>query len=209
MTNHHRKKTVSNNTPNVSDNGEIGLNDAAPWPMTSYISIVGVHASLWVFVALYLPRSTSLLNMENPEWDRIPVSSCDRPQHPFFESLTTHPTLTLIFICLGGAILQCWWACWTRDWWLRLGIRGTPDERRTERAFYDRQKFTVRSYVDRFFKNIEPFGQVFRNAWGATFVASFFIHFALILFGAPITRFSGIFVHDVWTLTHQTLPALS
>jgi len=28
---------------------------------------------------------------------------------------------------------------------------------------------------------------VFRNAWGATFAASFFIHFALILFGAPIT----------------------
>jgi phosphatidylinositol glycan class F len=195
MTKRDRNKTKARSTtPNVSNvpatakSMGIGTNDAAPWP-SSYISTVCVHATLWVFVALYFPRSISLINLENPEWDRIQVSSRDRPQHPFLEALTAHPTWTLFSICLGGTILQTWWAAWTRDWWLRLGIRGTSDEKRMERAFHDGQKFSVRDSVYRYYLNVEHLRQAFLNSCGATFASSFLIHLTLILFGAPITRF--------------------
>ncbi|KIM41241.1 hypothetical protein M413DRAFT_445279 [Hebeloma cylindrosporum] len=177
MTNRHKNKTKAQNiTPNgsnISGNAKsmaIGPNDAAPWSTTSYISTVCVHTTLWVFVALYLPRSISLINLENSEWDRVQVSSRDRPQHPFLEALTAHPTWTLFSICLGGTILQSWWAGWTRDWWLKLGIRGTSDEKRMERALHTGQKFNA-----------------FLNSYGATFASSFLFHLILILFGAPIS----------------------
>jgi len=168
MTNRHRNKTkAQSTTPNVSNISTsaksmgTGPNDPAIWPMTSYISIVCVHTTLWVFVALYLPRSMSLINLDNPEWDSVRVTSRDRPQHPFFEALTAHPTSTLLSICLGGTILQSWWAGWTRDWWLRLGIRGTSDEKRLERAFHDGQKFSVCNSAYRCYQLLNSFDRHF------------------------------------------------
>ncbi|KAF5325569.1 hypothetical protein D9619_009996 [Psilocybe cf. subviscida] len=134
---------------------------------SSYISIVGVHTTLWLFVALYLPR-TKYLNESHHE--RTQTSSRDRPQHPFLQPLTADPTVTLLFICGGALILQGWWAGWTRDWWLQLGLRGSKEDRQTELAALERHKMTAS-----------------RNAWLATFAASFTIHFLLVLFGAPIT----------------------
>lgn len=168
MSNRFKVKTNAQSiTPNVSNipasakSMGIGPNDAAPWPITSYISIVCVHTTLWVFVALYLPRSIPLINLESAEWDRVQVSSRDRPQHPFLEALTAHPTSTLFSICLGGTILQSWWAGWTRDWWLTLGIRGTSDEKRMERAFHDGQKFNVRDSVYRCYRTLNSFDRHF------------------------------------------------
>ncbi|KDR76870.1 hypothetical protein GALMADRAFT_155582 [Galerina marginata CBS 339.88] len=138
--------------------------------MTSYISVVGVHTTLWSFVALYFPRAQFLGGLTGSEWDKTQISSRDRPQHPFLEALTVNPTSTLLYICIGAVVLQSWWAGWIRDWWLRLGVRGTEDERRTEIAFLDRQKLSISLF-----------------AWAATLAASVMVHCILVLFGAPIT----------------------
>ena len=112
--------------------------------MPGYFSVVGVHTTLWVFVAFYLPRTTFLVDLAGLERGESQVSSRDRPQHPFLTPLTASPASTLLYICIGGIILQSWWAEWMRDWWLQLGLKGTEEENRTEKAFYDRQKLTVR-----------------------------------------------------------------
>ncbi|KAF9484298.1 hypothetical protein BDN70DRAFT_989748 [Pholiota conissans] len=138
--------------------------------MTGYFSIVGVHTTLWVFVAFYLPRTAVLSDLAAPKWGEAQISSRDRPQHPFLEPLTRNPTATLFYICAGAIVLQSWWGGWMREWWLQLGIQGTEEEKRTEKATYDRQKMTIT-----------------RNAWIATFAASLLIHAILVLFGAPIT----------------------
>jgi phosphatidylinositol glycan class F len=112
--------------------------------MTGYFSIVGVHTTLWIFVAFYLPRTAVLSDLAKPQWGEAQISSRDRPQHPFLEPLTSNPTATLIYICAGAVMLQSWWGGWMREWWLQLGIEGTEEEKRTEKAFHDRQKMTVR-----------------------------------------------------------------
>lgn len=112
--------------------------------MAGYFSVVGVHTTLWVFVAFYLPRTTFLADLASLELGESQISSRDRPQHPFLAPLTANPASTLLYICAGGIILQSWWAEWMRNWWLQLGLKGTGEEKRTEKAFHDRQKMTVR-----------------------------------------------------------------
>ncbi|KAH9474549.1 Phosphatidylinositol-glycan biosynthesis class F protein [Psilocybe cubensis] len=175
MTNSKRKvnakKTPPSVTKNVPNSKDLGVYAPLAMPMTSYISKVGVHTTLWMFVALYLPRTKFFLGeLVDLEWGEQNQVSLDQPQHPFLDALTVNPASTLIYICLGAAILQMMWAGTMRDWWLKLGVRGSEDERRTEIALLNRQKFTIT-----------------RNACAATIAASFFIHFILILFGAPIT----------------------
>ncbi|KAF9556077.1 hypothetical protein CPC08DRAFT_737179 [Agrocybe pediades] len=141
--------------------------------MVSYISIVGVHTTLWSFVALYLPRTNFLGDLASFAQQAPPKTSQDRPQHPFLEALTVDPTTTLLYICLGAVVLQSWWAGWVREWWLKMGVRGTEDEKRTEIARLNSRKLSIS-----------------RDAWAATFATSLMIHFILILFGAPITSLS-------------------
>ena len=114
-------------------------------PINSYIAVVGVHTSLWTFTALYLPRTTLINGLKNTEWDSSQqLSSRDRPQHPFLVALTQNPTWTLACICIGAALVQSWWAGQVKRWWLDLFIQGTQEEKRIQRAFYDRKKLTVR-----------------------------------------------------------------
>ncbi|KAF8961414.1 GPI biosynthesis protein family Pig-F-domain-containing protein [Flammula alnicola] len=169
MTNSKKNKGKTQKGPsndsasNLVSNALDGSMFTGSLSMTGYFSIVGIHTTLWVFVALYLPRTTFLTELEKPQWDQTPVSSRDRPQHPFLEPLTANP--------LRPYSTYVWWAGWMRDWWIELGVRGTEEERRTEKAFHDRQKMTIS-----------------RNAWAATFTGSLVIHLIFILFGAPITR---------------------
>jgi len=135
--------------PNATKSSkDIGLPGSSnTLPMASYISIVGVHTTLWSFVALFLPRTNFLGDLHNiSQKDIQQQSSRDRPQHPFMEALTVDPTSTLLYICLGAVFLQSWWAGWVREWWLRLGIRGTDDEKRTEIAHLNRKKLSVRGF---------------------------------------------------------------
>jgi len=113
----------------------------------SYISVVGVHISLWTFAALCLPRTSFLFTFTTPKWDPVQLSSRDHPQHPFFEALTLNPTNTLAWLTVGAAFLQSWWAGWLRQWWLETVIQGSDSERRIGRARYEHQKFRVRLIV--------------------------------------------------------------
>ena len=140
-----KKKTKAQQSTNGSTKSppKTGSIVTSTIPMASYISVVGVHTTLWAFAGLYLPRTAFLTELIKPEWDPTQLTSQDRPQHPFLEALTLNPTYTLACICLGAAILQTWWAGWLRKWWLDLGLRGTDSERSAERAQYDRHQLTV------------------------------------------------------------------
>jgi len=115
--------------------------------VSSYLSLVAVHTTLWAFTALYLPRASFLANLTRPEWDASQLTSQDRPQHPFLEPLTKNPTATLWATCAGAAALQGWWAGWLREWWINLGMVGTEEEQRLEKVAYDGQKLAVRHAV--------------------------------------------------------------
>ena len=114
-------------------------------PINAYITVVGVHTTLWAFTGLYIPRTTFIDGLTNTKWDfSQQLSSRDRPQHPFLVALTLNPTWTLASICVGAGIVQSWWAGQVRQWWLDLSIQGTEEEKRMEKALYDSKKLRVR-----------------------------------------------------------------
>jgi phosphatidylinositol glycan class F len=122
--------------------------DSDAIPINSYIAVVGVHTSLWMFTALYLPRTTFTNELKNTEWDSsLQLSSRDRPQHPFLVDLTQNPTWTLACICLGACLVQSWWAGQVRRWCLDLSIQGTQEEKRMQKASHDSKKLTVRTII--------------------------------------------------------------
>ncbi|KAG5635370.1 hypothetical protein H0H81_011517 [Sphagnurus paluster] len=136
------------------------------FPFARYTSIVGVHTTLLSFTALFLPRTTLLLDLAPSPT----ATSLDRPQHPFLEALTARPALTLACLCTGAALLQSWWAGWVRSWGAQYAMRGSDDERRLETAALDGAR-----------------GKALRGAALTTLVASVILHAVLVLFGAPLT----------------------
>jgi len=160
---------MAEKTDTTDHQKSVFLSDSFP---ISYISVVGVHISLWTFAALCLPRTSFLFTFTTPEWDPVQLSSRDHPQHPFFEALTLSPTHTLAWLTVGAAFLQSWWAGWLRQWWLEIVIQGSDSERKIGRARYEHQKF-----------------QAFKHAWLATLTASVAAHVLIVLFGAPITSY--------------------
>ncbi len=114
------------------------------FPGNSYIPVVGVHTTLLLFSGLFLPRTTFLQDINYVQTDSPQMSSADHPQHPFLDLLTLNPLATLIYICLGAAVLQSWWAGYVRDWWSLSIVEGSENEKRLEKAVIDRQKIRVR-----------------------------------------------------------------
>lgn len=104
------------------------------FPLARYFSIVGVHTTLLLFVALFLPRSTFLFELTRPVVDEAKLTSRDRPQEPFLNALTTSPLTTVASICLGVAILQNWWAGWVRTWSLDYRFGVSDDAVRVEKG---------------------------------------------------------------------------
>jgi phosphatidylinositol glycan class F len=113
-------------------------------PAISYIPTVGVHTTLLVFNALFLPRTTFLQDITRIEIDPAQLSSLDHPQHPFLDPLTKSPLSTLVYICFGTAVLQSWWAGYVRNWWARTVVYGSDSQRRLDKAMIGRQKVKVR-----------------------------------------------------------------
>lgn len=113
-------------------------------PGDSYIPVVGVHTTLLLFSGLFLPRTTFLQDITYVQADLEQISSTDHPQHPFLEALTLNPLATLVYICLGAAVLQSWWAGYVRDWWSLSIVEGSENEKRLQKAIIDRQKLRVR-----------------------------------------------------------------
>ncbi|KAF9452115.1 hypothetical protein P691DRAFT_661617 [Macrolepiota fuliginosa MF-IS2] len=140
------------------------------FPGNSYIPVVGVHTTLLLFSGLFLPRTTFLKDIAGVQIDPAQSSSLDRPQHSFLEPLTINPLSTLVYVCLGAAVLQGWWAGYMRDWWSLSILEGSESEKRLEKAITDRQKI-----------------KAFAHAWLATLTASIIFHGLLVLFGAPFT----------------------
>ncbi|KZP21352.1 hypothetical protein FIBSPDRAFT_953840 [Athelia psychrophila] len=132
------------------------------FPWARYVSIVGVHTGLLVFVALFVPRVPSSV---------LPTSSPSPAK--FLDPLTDDPKLTLALILAGLVALQGWWAGWVRQWSNEYAIDGTDTEKMLERNEQDKDKFTK-----------------VKNAWLATFAGSFAIHAIIVLFGAPVLSHS-------------------
>lgn len=84
--------------------------ERAFFPLSRFSSLTGVHSTLLLFTAAYLPRSSFLLSPLPPQ-----ASSRDRPQHPFLHPLTADPLLTLVWLCLGVALVQASWGSWLRN----------------------------------------------------------------------------------------------
>lgn len=163
------KASKGGNSPPTTTNSSL-LSLVEVLPGNSYIPIVGVHTTLLLFNALFLPRTTFLQDIAGLRVDPAQLSSLDRPQHPFLEPLTLNPLTTIVYICLGAAVLQTWWAGYVRDWLSLMTIKGSENEKRLEKAIVNRQKT-----------------KAFVVAWIVTLAASLVIHSVLILFGAPLS----------------------
>ncbi|EIN14683.1 hypothetical protein PUNSTDRAFT_118096 [Punctularia strigosozonata HHB-11173 SS5] len=175
-------ETAGGNGPAASQSGS-GRQPPAPspsfFPLARYTSIVGVHTSLLSFSALFLPRTTFLPGLR-PLWTALGVDvraqsqtrSADRPEHPFFTSLTSHPALTLLWLCVGAGILQAWWGGWIRQWALEYKGEVESDEEKVDRKNQRWNTATITALYD---------------AWVATLACSALFFVVIVLFGAPMT----------------------
>ncbi|KAG6865095.1 hypothetical protein C0991_005150 [Blastosporella zonata] len=155
--------------PELQQNENVPLN-AGFFPFARYTSVVGVHTTLLTFTALFLPRTTFLLELTTPVMDQELRSSRDRPQHPFLEDLTISPVSTLFCLCAGVCVLQGWWGGWMRNWWIEYALKGSDEQKKSDKKAADKYRST----------NL-------RSAWVTTFAASAVVHIILVLFGAPLT----------------------
>ncbi|KIK68401.1 hypothetical protein GYMLUDRAFT_35812 [Collybiopsis luxurians FD-317 M1] len=135
------------------------------FPFARYTSLVGVNSSLMVFVGLFFPRSTTLLNSDTYPAQR---TSRDRPQHPFLDPLTASPVSTLAYICFGIMILQAWWGGWVRHWWIDQNLKGTKEDKKMQRRDLDGRKFAQ-----------------YLKAWIFVLGTSIVLYAVLVFLGAP------------------------
>ena len=81
-----------------------------PLPLFSYATTVGIHSSLLLFTALFLPRTSLAIFGSIPNFPLLqPTSSLDRPQPEFLEALTASPPLTLAWLCAGAFLISFSW----------------------------------------------------------------------------------------------------
>lgn len=81
-----------------------------PLPLFSYATTVGVHSSLLLFTAFFLPRTSLVVFDSISNFPLLqPASSLDRPQPEFLEALTASPPLTLAWLCAGAFLISFSW----------------------------------------------------------------------------------------------------
>ena len=82
-----------------------------PLPLFSYSTTVGIHTSLLLFTALFLPRTSSAIFNDTSEFPFLQsASSLDRPQPKSLEALTASPPLTLAWLCAGVFLISLLWS---------------------------------------------------------------------------------------------------
>lgn len=124
------KKTVQED-PKPS--GPIGDQAKPFFPYARYTSLVGVHASLLAFTAIFLPRS-AFADLSSPS-----VAAARGRREPMV-MMTESPARTLAWLCLGTLVLQLWWASWMREWKLEASVytmadgNGAIEEDETKKA---------------------------------------------------------------------------
>lgn len=100
------------------------------FPFARYVSVLGVHTCLLIFVALILPTGLPRI--------------LDSPHHTSIQdALVVNPTLTIAWICAGLIPLQAWWAGLVRKWWIEFPIEGTTSEKRMQSVEQDKGKLVV------------------------------------------------------------------
>jgi hypothetical protein len=134
------QKAATSDEPGIHKN--VGF-----FPFGQYTSVVGVHTTLLAFTALFLPRTTFLLEFTAAWPDEALMTSRDKPQHPFIVPLTLSPISTLLCICLGMLVLQAWWGGWVRNWAIDDMLVGSDDEKRIEKVLLQQQRMTVCAYA--------------------------------------------------------------
>jgi hypothetical protein len=105
-------------SPPMSRLGAPSSSAAAFFPSARYTSLVGVHASLTVFAALFLPRTALSDVLPAPLLHLLPTpdSEPSTGQGQFVDALAAAPAATLAWLVVGIALLQVWWAGWLRAW---------------------------------------------------------------------------------------------
>jgi len=76
-----------------------------------YPPLILIHVILLSAALVLLPQ-TPIPNLPLPP----PARGLDKPQHPFLAPITARPVLTLVWACLGAALLIPWWAGSLRQW---------------------------------------------------------------------------------------------
>jgi len=81
-----------------------------PLPLFSYATTVGIHSSLLLFTAFFLPRTSLVIFNSTSNFPFLqPASSLDRPQPEFLEALTASPPLTVAWLCAGVLLISFSW----------------------------------------------------------------------------------------------------
>ncbi|KAI0827321.1 GPI biosynthesis protein family Pig-F-domain-containing protein [Trametes gibbosa] len=148
------------------------------FPFARYTSIVGVHTSLLAFSTLLLPTTpTSLLSQ-----GLSALQDRDGSRRDVAELLTENPVRTVAWICAGTLLLQGWWATWMKAWLLesRSQTNGTKprDNAEVTKEKLDRKDLGNQRVV------------ALGKAVGLTLATSVAFHVVVVLFGAPLGRYS-------------------
>lgn len=118
-----------------------------PLPLFSHAATVGIHSSLLLFSALFLPRSSLAVFNDTSNFPlRQPASSLDRPQPEFLEVLTASPPLTLAWLCAGVFLISFSWGGRIRHlaYHQHKPVGGTDFEVKKEEMEWRKQGTTVR-----------------------------------------------------------------
>ena len=118
-----------------------------PLPLFRYATTVGIHSSLLVFTALFLPRTSLVVFNDTSNFPFLqPASSLDRPQPEFLEVLTASPPLTLAWLCSGVFLISFSWGSRIRRqaYEQHRPIDKTDFEAKKEEMEWQKQGTTVR-----------------------------------------------------------------
>lgn len=108
-------------------------------PFAKYTSIAGVHSSLLLFTALFLPQTSISAILDGQNFSQI------GKRRDVGRILTEDPPRTLAWICLGAFILQAWWAGWVRGWLFdsKITVLGDNADGKLRRREWNDRKFAV------------------------------------------------------------------
>ncbi|CCM01984.1 uncharacterized protein FIBRA_04058 [Fibroporia radiculosa] len=164
------------------------------FPFARYISATGVHACLLAFTALVLPRtSPSFVAHFAPSWHQN-AEPADFSLQGTLSLLTRSPVRTVLWTCVGAAVLQAWWASCLQEWLLesRMQKRGVTDA-----AEKPKQKLDKRASGRRQLETL-------KNASLTTLVAHPVQTYSLALLLALLTAWTPAYVYGPPSLGTST-----
>ncbi|KZT00720.1 uncharacterized protein LAESUDRAFT_665530 [Laetiporus sulphureus 93-53] len=172
------KALVSQSSQTKSDpsNAEGKADASPPFPFARYISVTGVHVCLLVFTALYLPRTdlSFLISLSPFQRRHVDTGGSQDAPSDAMTLLTSNPTQTVAWMCLGTFIIQAWWSNWLKTW--------SVEAREAATGKQDAAELTKQKMRRRFLNDL----WTFKGAFAATAIVSVAFHVVLVFFGAPI-----------------------